>query len=554
MKKMSTAIPAITSSGQPVIILKEGTSQTKGRDAQKNNIMAAKIISEIVKSSLGPRGMDKMLVDGMGDVTITNDGATILKELDIQHPAAKMMVEISKTTDQEVGDGTTSSVILAGSLLEKAEELISKDVHPTIIVDGYRKALVKALKLLANVSVKVKQSDRDCLIKVSNTSMLTKLVGKESNFLSGIVVDALLQVSEKDGEDYKVDLDNVKVEKKSGRSIKDTSLIQGIVLDKEVAHSGMPKSIKNAKIALLNSALEIEKPEFDAKINISDPNQMKSFMDEENRVLKNMVDKIADAGANILICQKGIDDIAQHYLAKQNILAVRRVKQSDMEKLTKATGGRMVANIEEITKSDLGNAGLVEERAVEEDKWVFIEKAKNPKAVTLLIRGGTQRIVDEADRSIHDALMVVKDVIEKPEIVAGGGAPEAYISFELGKWSNKLSGREQLAVKKFADALEAIPVTLAENAGLDPIDIKVELKSALSKGDTQSGIGVLEGGIRNMADLNVFEPTAVKEQIIKSATEVACMIIRIDDVIASGKSSAPPGPPGGGGMGGMGDY
>ena len=551
---MSTAIPAVTSSGQPVIILKEGTSQTKGREAQKNNIMAAKIIAEIVKSSLGPRGMDKMLVDGMGDVTITNDGATILKELDIQHPAAKMMVEISKTTDQEVGDGTTSSVILAGSLLEKAEELISKDVHPTIIVDGYRKALVKALKLLANVSVKVKQSDRDCLIKVSNTSMLTKLVGKESNYLSGIVVDALLQVSEKDGEDYKVDLDNVKVEKKSGRSIKDTSLIQGIVLDKEVAHSGMPKSIKNAKIALLNSALEIEKPEFDAKINISDPTQMKSFMDEENRVLKNMVDKIADAGANILICQKGIDDIAQHYLAKQNILAVRRVKQSDMEKLTKATDGRIVANIEEITKSDLGNAGLVEERAVEEDKWVFIEKAKNPKAVTLLIRGGTQRIVDEADRSIHDALMVVKDVIEKPEIVAGGGAPEAYISFELGKWSNKLSGREQLAVKKFADALEAIPVTLAENAGLDPIDIKVELKSALSKGDTQSGIGVLEGGIRNMADLNVFEPTAVKEQIIKSATEVACMIIRIDDVIASGKSSAPPGPPGGGGMGGMGDY
>ena len=551
---MSTAIQAVTSSGQPVIILKEGSSQTRGRTAQKNNIMAAKLIAEVVKTALGPRGMDKMLVDGMGDVTITNDGATILKELDIQHPAAKMMVEISKTTDQEVGDGTTSSVILAGSLLEKAEELISKDVHPTIIVDGYRKALVKALKLLANVSIKVKQSDRDCLIKISNTSMLTKLVGKESNFLSEIVVDALLQVSEKDGEDYKVDLDNVKVEKKSGRSIKDTSLIQGIVLDKEVAHSGMPKSIKNAKIALLNSALEIEKPEFDAKINISDPNQMKSFMDEENRVLKNMVDKIADAGANILICQKGIDDIAQHYLAKANILAVRRVKQSDMEKLTKATGGRMVANIEEITKSDLGNAGLVEERAVEEDKWVFIEKAKNPKAVTLLIRGGTQRIVDEADRSIHDALMVVKDVIEKPEIVAGGGAPEAYISFELGKWSNKLSGREQLAVKKFADALEAIPVTLAENAGLDPIDIKVELKSALSKGDTQSGIGVLEGGIRNMADLNVFEPTAVKEQIIKSATEVACMIIRIDDVIASGKSSAPPGPPGGGGMGGMGDY
>ena len=550
---MSTAIPAVTSSGQPVIILKEGSSQTKGREAQKNNIMAAKIIAEIVKSSLGPRGMDKMLVDGMGDVTITNDGATILKELDIQHPAAKMMVEISKTTDQEVGDGTTSSVILAGALLENAEDLISKDVHPTIIVDGYRKALLQALKILAKVSIKVKPSERVSLIKIAKTSMLTKLVGKESNFLSEIIVDALLQVSEKDGEVYKVDLDDVKVEKKPGRSIKDTSLIQGIVLDKEVVHSGMPNSITNGKIVLLNSALEIEKPEFDAKINISDPTQMKAFMDEENSLLRGMVDKIIATGANTLICQKGIDDIAQHYLAKENILAVRRVKQSDMEKLAKATGGRITANLEEITKSDLGNAGLVEQRSIEDDKWVFVEKAKNPKAVTLLIRGGTQRIVDEAERSIHDALSVVKDVIEKPEIVAGGGAPEAYVSFELGKWSNKLSGREQLAVRKFADALESIPVTLAENAGLDPIDIKVELKSALSRGDTQSGIGVLEGGIRNMKDLDVFEPTAVKEQIIKSATEVASMIIRIDDVIASGKSSAPPGPPGGG-MGGMGDY
>ncbi len=550
---MSTAIPAVTSSGQPVIILKEGSSQTKGREAQKNNIMAAKIIAEIVKSSLGPRGMDKMLVDGMGDVTITNDGATILKELDIQHPAAKMMVEIAKTTDQEVGDGTTSSVILAGALLENAEDLISKEVHPTIIVDGYRKALLQALKILAKVSIKVKPSERGSLIKIAKTSMLTKLVGKESNFLSGIIVDALLQVSEKDGEGYKVDLDDVKVEKKPGRSIKDTSLIQGIVLDKEVVHSGMPNSITNGKIILLNSALEIEKPEFDAKINISDPTQMKAFMDEENSLLRGMVDKIIATGANTLICQKGIDDIAQHYLAKENILAVRRVKQSDMEKLAKATGGRITANLEEITKSDLGNAGLVEQRSIEDDKWVFVEKAKNPKAVTLLIRGGTQRIVDEAERSIHDALSVVKDVIEKPEIVAGGGAPEAYVAFELSKWSNKLSGREQLAVRKFADALEAIPVTLAENAGLDPIDIKVELKSALSRGDTQSGIGVLEGGIRNMKDLDVFEPTAVKEQIIKSATEVASMIIRIDDVIASGKSSAPPGPPGGG-MGGMGDY
>lgn len=550
---MSTATAGVTASGQPVIILKEGSSQKKGREAQKNNIMAAKIIAEIIKSSLGPRGMDKMLVDGMGDVTITNDGATILKEIDVDHPAAKMMVEISKTTDQEVGDGTTSAVIFAGALLEKAEELIEKDVHPTIIVDGYRKASVQALKILEKASIKINPVDREWLVKISNTSMLTKLIGKDSKYLSNIIVDALLQVSEKAGDGYKVDLDNIKVEKKSGLSVKDTKLIQGIVLDKEVVHSGMIKSIKNAKIALLNSALEIEKPEFDAKINITNPDQMKSFMDEENRLLQNMVDKIVNSGANTLICQKGIDDIAQHYLAKNNILAVRRVKQSDMEKLAKATGGRIIANIEEITKSDLGNAGLVEERSVEEDKWVFVEDAKNPKAVTLLIRGSTQRVVDEADRSIHDALSVVKDVIEKPAVVAGGGAPEAFIANELGKWSAKLSGREQLAFQKFADALESIPLTLAANAGLDPIDIKVELRAAHSKGDTQSGIGVLEGGLRNMAELNVFEPAAVKEQIIKSATEAACMIIRIDDVIASQKSRAPTGPPGGG-MGGMGGY
>ncbi|MFC1755682.1 thermosome subunit beta, partial [Thermoproteota archaeon] len=482
-----------------------------------------------------------------------NDGATILKEIDVEHPAAKMMVEISKTTDQEVGDGTTSAVIFAGALLEKAEELMEKDVHPTIIVDGYRKASVQALKILDKASIKIDPTDKEWLVKIANTSMLTKLIGKDAGYLSKIIVDALLQIAEKVGSSYTIDLDNIKVEKKSGLSVKDTTLIQGIVLDKEVVHSGMLKTIKNAKIVLLNSALEIEKPEFDAKINITNPDQMKSFMDEENRLLQNMVDKIVESGANTLICQKGIDDIAQHYLAKNNILAVRRVKQSDMEKLAKATGGRIIANIEEITKSDLGNAGLVEERAVEDDKWVFVEDVKNAKAVTLLIRGSTQRVVDEADRSIHDALMVVKDVIEKPAIVAGGGAPEAYISNELSKWSAKLSGREQLAFQKFADALESIPITLAANAGMDTIDVKVELKAAHSKGNTQFGIGVLEGGIRDMAELNVFEPASVKEQIIKSATEVTCMIIRIDDVIASSKSRAPPGPPGGD-MGGMGGY
>ncbi len=551
---MATAIPAVTSSGQPVLILKEGSSQTRGRDAQKNNIMAAKLIAEIVRSSLGPRGMDKMLVDSLGDVTITNDGATILKEIDVQHPAAKMMVEISKATDQEVGDGTTSAVIFAGSLLEKAEELISKDVHPTIIVDGYRKAAAKALEILNTSAIKISPDDREWLIKIAKTSVSTKLVSKESDVLSAIVVDALLQVAEKTKGGLKVDIDDVKVEKKPGGSIRDTSLVKGIILDKEVVHSGMPKSVKSASIALLNSALEIEKTEFDAKINISNPEQMKLFLDEENRMLKGMVDKIVESGANVVICQKGIDDIAQHYLAKQGIIAVRRVKQSDIEKLAKATGGRVVTNLEELSKSDLGKAGLVEERNVEEDKWVFVEGAANPKAVSLLIRGGTQRIVDEAERSIHDALCVVRDVIQKPAVVAGGGAPEAHIASKLRAWSNTLGGREQLAVQLFSDALESIPLTLAENAGLDPIDTQVELRAAQSQGKTWYGVSALDGGVKDMEKLNVFEPVAVKEQIIKSATECSCMILRIDDVIASSKMRAPAGPPGGmGGMGGMGE-
>jgi thermosome len=548
----TTAIPAVTSSGQPVLILREGTSQTKGRDAQKNNIMAAKLIAEIIRSSLGPRGLDKMLVDGMGDVTITNDGATILKEIDVQHPAAKMMVEISKAIDQEVGDGTTSSVIFAGTLLEKAEQLIEKDVHPTIIVDGYRKAATRALNVLKNISIKVPPGNRDWLLKIAKTSMMTKLIGKESDFFAEVIVDALLQVAEKKVDIYDVDLDNVKVEKKPGGSTRDTSFIKGIILDKEVVHSGMPKSISDAKIVLLNSPLEIEKTEFDAKINISNPEQMKMFLDEENRMLKGMVDKILSSGANVVICQKGIDDIAQHYLAKKNILAVRRVKQSDMEKLAKSTNARIVTSLEELSENDIGKAGIVEERTVEEDKWVFIENTLNPKAVTILIRGGTQRIVDEAERSIHDALSVVKDVLQKPAVVAGGGSIEAYIAQKLREWSNTLSGREQLAVQQFSDAMESIPLILAENAGLDPIDIQVELRAAQSQGKTWYGIGVKDGGIRDMAQKNIYEPSAVKEQIIKSGTEASSMILRIDDVIASSKMKGPAGPPGGGaGMGGM---
>jgi thermosome len=543
-----------TAGGVPVLILKEGASQTKGKDAQKNNITAAKLVAEIVRTSLGPRGMDKMLVDTLGDVTITNDGATILKEIDVQHPAAKMMVEISKATDNEVGDGTTSVVVLAGALIEKAEELISKDVHPTIIVDGYRKSAVKAIEVLNSIAQKVTAGDKEYLTKIAKTSMNTKLVSKEAEDLAQIVVNAAIQVSEKTDSGYRVDIDDIKVEKKAGGSLRDTKLIKGIVLDKEVVHGGMPKTVEKAKIALINSALEIEKTEFDAKINISSPDQMKMFLEEENKMLKAMVDKIMESGANVVVCQKGIDDIAQHYLAKANIMAVRRVKESDMFKLAKATGARIVSNLDDLTAKDLGSADLVEERKVETDKWVFIEGCKHPKSVTILIRGGSQRVVDEADRSLHDALMVTKDVLEKPAIVAGGGAPEAYAAGKLREWSSTLSGREQLAAEKFAEALEVIPITLAENAGMDPIDTITELRAKQSKGSKWTGVDPRNTKITDMSKLDVFEPLSVKEQIIKSATEAASMILRIDDVIASSKSGGPSSPPGGmgGGMGGMG--
>jgi thermosome len=555
----TTAIPAVTSSGQPVLILKEGSAETKGREAQRNNITAATLVAEIVRTSLGPRGMDKMLVDTLGDVTITNDGATILKEIDVQHPAAKMMVEISKATDSEVGDGTTSTVVLAGALLERARGLIDKDVHPTIIVDGYRKAAQYAIKELGKLAIKVEPGDKEILLKIARTSLATKLVSRDSSHLSKLVVDSLLLVSEKqpDGT-FKVDIDNVKVEKKPGGSILDTQLVKGIVVDKEVVHAGMPKRVEKAKIALINSALEIEKTEFDAKINISDPSQMKAFLDEEANMLKEMVEKIKSVGANVVVCQKGIDDIAQHYLAKAGILAVRRVKMSDMEKLAKATGGRVVTTLEEMTESDLGYAALVEERKIEEDKWVFIEGCKNPKAVTILVRGGGQRIVDEAERSVHDAIMTVKDVLEKPQIVAGGGAPEAELAYRLREYASSLPGREQLAVQKFAEALETIPLTIAENAGMSPLDVQVELSSAHGQGKTWYGVDALSNKVADMKVKEILEPVSVKEQVIKSATEAASMILRIDDIVSAGKSKTPPTPPGGGaggpgGAGGMGE-
>ena len=530
----------------PVLVLKESALQQKGKDAQQNNIAAAKLVSELVRSSLGPRGLDKMLVDSLGDVTITNDGATILKEIDVQHPAAKMMVEISKTVDNEVGDGTTSSVVFGGALLAKAEELLKKDVHSSTIVEGYQNAAEKTLEIYSELSKKITADDKESLLKIATTSMQSKLISEDSDILSKIVVDAILSIATKKGDNYTIDLENIKVEKKAGGSIQDTQIVKGIVLDKEIVHSGMPTKIEKARIALVNSALEIEKTEMSSEIRITDPTQMQMFLEEENRMLKNMVDKLHDVGANVLICQKGIDDIAQHYLAKHGILAVRRVKESDMIKLSKATGGRVISNLDDLSDKDLGISDLAHQKKVESDKWVFIEGCKHPQSVTLLIRGGSQRVIDEVDRSIHDSLMVVKDVIEKPEIVAGGGAPESFAASQLKDWADNFDGREQLAIKKYAEALETIPLTIAENAGMDPIDTMANLRAKQNQGRKWTGIDARNTKIADMLSIDVVEPVAVKEQIVKSATEAACMILRIDDVIAvsggpgGGSSGMPP--------------
>jgi thermosome len=555
----------------PVLLLKEGTTETKKKDAQKNNITAAKLIAQILKSSLGPRGLDKMLVDPIGDVTVTNDGATILKEIEVRHPAAKMMVEVTKSVDNEVGDGTTSVAVLAGSLLEKAEDLINKNVHSTLIVDGYRRASEKAIKILREISTEIDPRDKEDLARIATTTMASKMVSGQSETLANIVVDAILKIVEEyEFEEntgrrsdstrkskYKIDLDNIKIEKKAGAPVSDTRLIEGIVLDKEVVHGGMPKRFENARIALLNCPLEVEKPEFDAKLNINNPSQMQRFLDEENNMLKSMVDKISSAGANVVLCQKGIDDMAQHYLARGGMIAVRRIKESDMSKLAKATGATLITNIDEITSSDLGNAQLVEERHVETDKWVFIEGCKNPKAISILLRGGSQRVVDEVERSVHDALMTVKDVVEYPYVVPGGGAPEAIVSKEIREWSSSLEGRAQLAAEQFADSIETIPLVLAENAGMDPIDTQVQLRTKITNSNKPKfGIDVINKKIADMNARNVYESLAVKEHIVNGATEVASMILRIDDVIAASNSQTPPGPPGGGMGGGYGggDY
>jgi len=536
----------MVSSQVPILLLKEGSTETKDKDAQQNNITAAQLVTQMVKTSLGPRGMDKMLVDTLGDVTITNDGATILKEIDVEHLAAKIMVEISKSVDNEVGDGTTSVVLLAGSLLEKAEELINKKVHPTIIVDGFRKSAEKAIELLKEIAEKIDPQDKEYLKKIAITSMSSKLTSTNSPELSNIVINAVLSILEKSdayNKKFKIDVDNIKVEKKPGGSIGDTKLINGIVLDKEVVHGGMPKRVENAKIVLLNCPLEIEKTEFDAKININNPEQIQQFINEENMMLKAMVDKISITEANVVLCQKGIDEMAQHYLAKSGILSVRRIKENDMFKLSKATGARLITNLDDLTQEDLGHANLVEERHIESDKWVFVEECKNPKSVTILVRGGSQRVIDEVERSIHDAIMSVKDVVEYPYIITGAGAPEAFLCHKLREWVNSLSGREQLSAEKFIEALESIPLTLAENAGMDSIDSKVQLHTKASTSNKPKyGIDVIHGKISDVSVKEIFEPLAVKEQVINAATEASSMILRIDNVIASSKSKTPTGP------------
>jgi len=539
------AVLTTTSTGQPVLILKEGTTRNRGKEAQRNNITAARVIGEVLKTTLGPRGMDKMLVDSLGDITITNDGAAILDEIEVEHPAAKIMVEIAKTQDTMVGDGTTTAVVLAGELLKKAEDLLDQNIHPTVLVSGYRKATQKAMEIISNNAIPVEMDDRATHKKVAITSMGSKAVGPAKEHLADIAIDAVKQIVEKRGDRTIADIDNIQLVKKTGKSLFESQLINGVIIDKEVIHPGMPLKIEKAKIALLDSALEIEKTEISAEIRIREPLQMKAFLDQETKMLQDMVEKIKKSGANVVFCQKGIDDMAQHFLAKEGMLVARRVKESDMEKLARATGGRIVTDLADLKPQDLGAAGLVEERKIGDDKMIFVEKCKDPRSVAILIRAGLERMVDEAERAMTDALSVVSDIMENNKIVAGGGAIEVEIAKGLRNYATKVGGREQMAVEAFAEAIETIPKTLAENAGLDPLDIIVNLRAAHDKPDGQyKGVSVFTGKIENMREKGVLEPAIVKEQAIKSAAESAAMILRIDDIIASTKPKEGPGGPG----------
>jgi len=538
----------------PVLILREGTSRSRGRDAQRSNIMAAKIVAEIVRSTIGPRGMDKMLVAGMGDIVITNDGATIMKEMDVQNPAAKMIVEISKTQDSEVGDGTTTAVVLAGELLAGAETLLDKDVHPNAIIDGYRNAAGKAQEILEKIAIAIKPDDEVRLKQVAMTSLNTKGIFGSQNRFAELAVEAVMQVTEKNNGKVKADIDLVKVMKKHGKSLEESELVNGIIIDKEISHSQMPKSVAGAKIALLNAKLEIEKTETDAKININKPEEMYQFIQEEEKLLRDMADQVTKTGANVLFSEKSIDDEVLSLLSKKGILTVKNVSSSDMEKLAKATGGSVVGTTRDLSKEALGYAKIVEEVKIGDDKLVYVREAKNPKAVTIMIRGGSEHVVDEAERSLHDALSVVRNAVEDGKIVAGGGAPEIELSKRLREYAIKVGGREQLAVTAFAEALESIPVAIAQNAGINPIDILVDLKSKHNNAQNLwFGVNTQTGKASDMLKMDVVEPLRVKTQVIKSAVEAVTMILRVDDVFASKGGSTPsPGGPGGmpPGMGG----
>ena len=536
--------------GQPIILLKEGTKRESGRDAQSNNIKAAKAVSEAVRSTLGPKGMDKMLVDSMGDVVITNDGVTILKEIDVEHPAAKMIIEVAKTLDNECGDGTTTAVVVAGELLRRAEELVEQNVHPTLITSGYRMAAEKAIEILENIAETVKKDDREKLLELAMTAMTGKNAEVIKDLLAELAMKAVLKVSEKEDGVMDVDLDNIKVETKQGGMARDTELIEGIIIDKERVHVGMPKKIKKAKIALINSAFEVKKTEVDAKISIRDPRQLQEFLAQEEKALKKYVSTIKKSGANVLICQKGIDDLAQHYMAKEGIFAIRRAKKSDMEKLAKATSGKIVTNIEDLSKKDLGYAKEVVEKKVSDDKMTFVTGCKNPKAVSVLIRGATEHVVDELERAFQDALGVTSTVATEGRITAGGGSAAMEISQGLKDYAASVGGREQMAIEKFANAIEIIPRTLAENAGFDPVNTLIDLRKAHKDGQKHAGLNVYTGNIIDMMETKVIEPLKVGVQAITSATEAAVMILRIDDVIAAREMRGPP-PEMGGGMGGM---
>ena len=547
--------------GQPIIILREGTTRESGKNAQNRNIAAARVIADAVRSTLGPKGMDKMLVDSMGDVVITNDGATILKEIDIAHPAAKMVVEVAKTLEEECGDGTTSAIIISGELLKQAENLIDQGVHPTIISNGYRMASEKALEILKDISIPVTAKDKNILTDIAMTAMTGKSVGGAKEYLANIAVQAVTAISGEKNGSFVADIDNIKVEKKHGGSVGDSTIIEGIIIDKEPVHPSMPRKLEKAKIALINSALEVRKTEVDAKIQITNPTQLQAFLDEEERMMKGMADKILKSGATMVICQKGIDDYVQYYLAKAGLMAIRRAKKSDMEKLAKATGARIVTTLDELTKGDLGYAGTVETTRINDDEMTFVTGCKKAKAVSILIRGGTDHVVDEVERALHDALSVVSITIEDGYAVAGGGAPEIELALRLKEYASSIGGREQLAINAFAYSLEIIPRTLAENAGLDVINSLVNLRNAHQgkKGNKFAGLNASDGEVLDMQNQRVLEPLRVKTQGITSATEVATMILRIDDVIASKGGGMPPMPPGGGmapGMGGMGgmDY